>query len=367
MYTPRFSFTQEIIGLLGRIEFVRGKLKDKKLPLHISSDLKQRARLKSTHYSTAIEGNPLTFREVEGLIKKRPEATEDRYAQEVRNYWRAMAFLRVSKAMKITVSEDFIKRLHRIIEVRGPGRRGKQSEYRGQTPPGILFCIRDSVTGEIDYIPPAYDDVPVLMTGLVHWIDKAVDIPVPVKAAIAAYQLLTIHPFSDGNGRLARALSLYILMVGDYDLNGYFSIEEYYFKDIQAYYGNLQMGLPVEYYQGRNNADTTPWITYFLKTMTEAFENIASSADRLHEATGGKLLELSRKEIKLLELALRFEGKPLSLETMANWFGVTKRTMQEWVKEWLTIQLLEPASGKQRITSYVLGVKYRELKFEDIF
>ncbi|EAO7496322.1 hypothetical protein AKL48_24605 [Salmonella enterica] len=52
------------------------------------------------------------------------------------------------------MNEDFIKRLHSIIEVRGSGRRTEESEYRGAMRPGVLFAVYDSVTGQPDYIPP---------------------------------------------------------------------------------------------------------------------------------------------------------------------------------------------------------------------
>lgn len=366
MYNPRFTYTSEIVSFLNQIEFIRGAINAKVIPLHASENLRYRAKIKSSYYSTVIEGNPLTIQQAEEAIKKRTGATVSQHEQEVRNYWRALTFLNKSRALRINVTEEFIKRLHKIIEVRGPGRRGKQSEYRGEMPPGYLFCVRDSVTGDIDYIPPAYEDVPGLMKDLVDWITTPQNMSAPVKAALTAFQLLTIHPFSDGNGRLARALALYLLMLDGYDLNGYFTVEEYYVKDLDNYYKNLQMGLPPNYYDGRNNPDITSWITYFLKIMSEAYVGIYSSAERLHDASEGKLLELSKREIKLLQLAIRFEGRPLSLEMMAEWFEVSKRTMQEWVKDWVAIQLLEPASGVKRVTSYQLGGNYRDLKLEDI-
>ena len=365
-YQPRFSYTDEIVLMLSNLEYHRALINSKPIPLHIAVNLRYQAKLKSTHYSTAIEGNPLSIHNVEEAIKQRSGDTEDRHAQEVRNYWRALTFLSKSKYLKVDISEDFIRVLHRIIEVRGPGRRGKRSTYRGQTPPGYLFCVRDDSTGEIDYIPPAYEEVPFLMTDLVEWIKTVKDMPIPIKAAIAAYQLVTIHPFDDGNGRLARALALYILMEGNYDLNGFFSVEKYYAKNLQLYYDSLQMGLPISYYEGRNNPNLTPWIIFFLKTMVEAYESISASTIRIHEATQGKLLELSSKEIKLLQLALRFEGRLLTLSLISEWFGISKRTVQDWVKDWIAIELLEPASGSTRITSYKLGKRYRDLKLEDV-
>ncbi|MEG6616632.1 Fic family protein [Peptococcaceae bacterium 1198_IL3148] len=366
VYQPKFDFTNEIVMLLSQIEYYRGLVTSKTLPLHISEKLKQRARLKTTHYSTYIEGNQLTLQQVEEVVSKRPDKEENYHEQEARNYWKALSFLNKAKYMNLPVTEDFIKKLHRIIEVRGPGRRGKKSEYRGATPPGVLFCIRDSKTGAVEYIPPYWEEVPELMKELVHWVNSEQTLPIPIKAAITAYQLVTIHPFDDCNGRLARALALYILMVNDYDLKGYFTVEEYYANDLQRYYSSLQMGLPVTYYDGRNNPNLNPWITFFLNTMAQAFKDIANSAMRLYDASEGKLLELSKREIKLLQLALRFEGRSMSLDLMAEWFEVSKRTIQEWVKDWVAIGLLQPASGKKRITSYNLGGRYADLKLSDI-
>lgn len=365
-FKPEFNYTDEIISLLSKIEYYRGIVNATTLPLHVSKNMRYRARLKSTHYSTCIEGNPLSIAQVEEVIKRREGETESRQAQEVRNYFLALNFLSKSKYLKVPVSEDFIQRLHRIIQVRGSGRRGKRSKYRGPMPPGYLFCVRDDKTGNVEYIPPSHEDVPELMADLVEWIRSEMSMPRTVKASIAAYQLVTIHPFDDGNGRLARALALYVLMLNDYDLNGYFTVEEHYAKNLSHYYDSLQMGLPVNYYNGRNNPDMTLWITYFLKTMAEAFTTIASSVVRLNEAAQGKLLELSAKEIKLIQLALRFEGRPLTPGLIAEWFGVTTRTVQEWVKDWIAIKLLEPASGTVRKTSYRLGERYRDLKLEDI-
>lgn len=365
-YQPRFDFTSDLVNLLSKIEYHRGLVTSKTLPLHISEKLKHRAKVKSTHYSTYIEGNPLTMHQVEEIVSRRPDKSENYHTQEVRNYWRALSFLNKAKLKKLPITEEFIKKLHRIIEVRGPGRRGKMSEYRGATPPGVLFCVRDSSTGAVEYIPPYWEEVPGLMKDLVDWIRKEKTLPVPIKAGISAYQFVTIHPFDDGNGRLARALALYILMLNEYDLKGYFTVEENYAKDLQTYYNSLQMGLPISYYEGRNNPNLTPWIIFFLSTMADSFEDIAQSAVRLHEAAKGKLLELSKREIQLLQLALRFEGRSLSLELMAEWFVVSKRTIQEWVKDWVEIGLLEPASGTQRVTSYRLGERYKDLRLSDI-
>lgn len=93
-------------------------------------------------------------------------------------------------------------------------------------PPGVLFAVYDSKTGNPDYIPPEYCDIPELLDELVEYVNTTDDHPLIV-AAVVHYQLVTIHPFEDGNGRTARLLSGYIMDLNGYGFNGIGSLEEY--------------------------------------------------------------------------------------------------------------------------------------------
>ena len=112
-------------------------------------------------------------------------------------------------------------------------------------PPGVLFAVYDSKTGNADYIPPEAKDIPELIDELVEYVNTTDDHPLIV-AAIVHYQLVTIHPFEDGNGRTARLLSGYILDINGYGFNGIGSLEEYFAYDVDEYYNSIQMGLPAE-------------------------------------------------------------------------------------------------------------------------
>lgn len=122
---------------------------------------------------------------------------------------------------------------------------------RGPMPPGVLFAVYDSQTGKPDYIPPEYIDISGLLDELVEYVNTTDDHPLIV-AAIVHYELVTIHPFEDGNGRTARLLSGYILDINGYGFNGIGSLEEYYAYDVSEYYEAIKMGLPALYYSGRN-------------------------------------------------------------------------------------------------------------------
>ena len=119
-------------------------------------------------------------------------------------------------------------------------------------PPGVLFAVYDSQSGKPEYIPPEYSDIPILLDELVEYVNHTDDHPLIV-SAVVHYQLVTIHPFEDGNGRTARLLSGYILDINGFGFNGIGSLEEYFAYDINEYYSSLQMGLPIVYYSGREN------------------------------------------------------------------------------------------------------------------
>ena len=184
--------------------------------------------------------------------------------QEVRNYFLALNYLEE----KVNKKEKFSKKL--ILDVQKLVEKGASKEkigLRGPMPPGVLFAVYDSKTGNPDYIPPEYCDIPGLLDELIEYVNTTDDHPLIV-AAVVHYQLVTIHPFEDGNGRTARLLSGYIMDLNGYGFNGVGSLEEYFAYDIDEYYESIQMGLPALYYFGRENPPHPEiWIHYFLRMV----------------------------------------------------------------------------------------------------
>jgi Fic family protein len=224
--------------------------------------------VRSTHFSTRIEGNRLTLVEAEqALMEGRKFPGRERDTREVQHYFQALEQIEKWVEEGRTVSEERIRQLHALIF---SGKRARPTPYRdGQN------VIRNG-DGAIVYLPPEASDVPGLMKELADWISAAEnEQPVPVVAGLAHYQFVTIHPFFDGNGRTARALATWILYRGGYDLGRFYALEEFYYLDLDGYYNALVTYPHHNYYEGRNTADITPWLVYFINGMATVFETVA--------------------------------------------------------------------------------------------
>ena len=234
------TLTNEILKYITEIDKNRYKVSSVKLPKTVANKLRKNSKKKSSYASNKIEGNPLSESQVDEVIEMDERKHFLKPEQEVRNYFLALNFLEE----KLHSREKFSKKL--ILDVQKLVEKGASEEkigLRGPMPPGMLFAVYDTKTGNPDYIPPEYCDIPGLLDELVEYVNTTDDHPLIV-AAVVHYQLVTIHPFEDGNGRTARLLSGYILDKNGYGFNGIGSLEEYFAYDIDEYYEAIQMGLP---------------------------------------------------------------------------------------------------------------------------
>jgi Fic family protein len=220
-----FAFTPNIVRYLQTIERVRETVRLTILPPMIAEQLRFQAHVRSTHYSTRIEGNRLTLKEAEAVIQqKRVFPGMERDVKEVERYYQTLQQVEKWVEGHQSVTETRIRKIHALLYT---GRRAKPTPYRdGQN------VIREA-RGEIVYLPPEAKDVPALISEMVGWIKRsATELPVPVIAGVAHYQFVTIHPFYDGNGRTARTLTTWLLYQGGYDLGKFYALEEFYTEDL---------------------------------------------------------------------------------------------------------------------------------------
>lgn len=360
MFKPIFSITSNIANNLMRIEAVRQAIKLLPITPKILATLRESARISATHYSTKIEGNRLTEKQVAQVIKDQQHFPgRERDEKEILGYYEALEEIEKLASLKRPITEKEIQRIHAFV-MGGGKKRVKPSLYRdGQN------VIRDGLTHAIVYLPPEAHDVPQLMHDLIDWLKKAEkkELPCPLRAGIAHYEYATIHPYYDGNGRTARLLTTLILHMCGYGLKGIYSLDEYYAQNLSAYYQALTIGPSHNYYLGRAQADITPWLEYFCAGMAESFEKIHAQA--LHAFKDGNkdssdvLRALDAKQRKILLLFAKHDL--ITTKDVALLFTIKPRTARQWCLEWSQKGFLIIADSAKKSRTYQLSPRLRKL------
>ncbi len=295
MFAPSYTITNKILQNIAKIEATEEVIKHSPLLPLWEKQFKEDAVVRSVYHGTHIEGNRLHKDDAKNVLLGKDVIGRPRDIQEVINYRRVIELIDEEARRKIDkITEILIKKLHRTIadKILSPDQAG---EYRLKQ-----VVIRNSQTGEVTFRPPPPMEIPFLMREFVYWInreDKEQIHPV-LKAGIAHHELVRIHPFIDGNGRIARALATLILFLGGYDIRRFFSLEEYYDKDAASYYANLQKA---------SSGDLSAWLEYFTYGAAVEFEKIKekilklSKDVKLKEKFGGQQIYLTERQIKIVE------------------------------------------------------------------
>lgn len=356
-FKPNFNITPTITKALLEIE--RHKEIIEHLPFSTSmlASLRESARLMSTHYSTQIEGNQLSPKEVEQAIKKTRAGFpgRERDKLEVQHYYKALEEVeRLAKKPGLIAEKD-VQRIHGVVM------RGKASPtpYReGQN------IIKDSSSDTIVYMPPEFGDVPVLMRELLAWVNAQIqseELPVAIIAAIAHYQYATIHPYYDGNGRTARLFTTLILHKSGYGLKGIYSLEEYYAKNLKGYYTSLDVNEHHNYYMGRTEADITPFVEYFCAGMAVSFARIRAKAEEEERQPDQSPLLRKLNAHQKQALTLFVEQEEVRSVELAQHLGISPRSAAELCIKWAEEGFLKVGNPSKKARTYMLGERFEGL------
>lgn len=345
--------TNETLKYVAEIEKNRFRVSNVKISRDVATKLRKNSKKKSSFASNKIEGNPLTEKQVGEVIDRDERKHFLKPEQEVRNYFLALNYLEEKAKKKEKLSKKLILDVQKYV-VKGASK--EKIGLRGPMPPGILFAVYDSQTGTPDYIPPESSEIPGLLDELVDYVNTTDDHPLIV-AALVHYQLATIHPFEDGNGRTARLISGYILDINGYGFNGVGSLEEYFAYDVDEYYESLQMGLPALYYSGRNEPPRPEiWINYFLR-MVQLYSNkvYELSESSSCQEVEGSVSYLKEKEKALLSFLIKRYRREFTPIEVSKVIGVTNKTIVNRLSVLAKNGFVEPMIVNERVRSYKLS------------
>ena len=357
-FEPRYTITPKIANFLMRIEAAKEKVTSLPLTPIVLKSLRETARLYTTHYSTMIEGNALAPAQVEEVLKHKGHFPgRERDENEVKGYYAALTQVEQWAASRTLITEKMIQTLHALVMSDGRTNISPTVYRDGQN------VIRDGHTRSIIYMPPEAKDVKTLMDGMINWIAQNQDVPCAIVAGIAHYQFATIHPYYDGNGRTARLLTTLILHLGSYDLKGLYSLEEYYAKNLGAYYEAISVGESHNYYMGRAESDITKWVEYFVGGMAVSFENVVKRMAKSYALGSPDASALMRtldpRKRKALELFQEFQS--VTGRQIGELFGFKPRTSTQLCATWVEEGFLTITDFSNKGRKYRLSKKYEAL------
>lgn len=203
---------------------------------------------------------------------------------------------------------------------------------------------------KVHYEAPPSSAVPQMMADLLQWINDADFDPV-LKAAVAHLWFVTIHPFSDGNGRLARTITDMLLAKADATPYRFYSMSAQIALERQEYYEMLEQ-------TQKGSLDITQWIVWFVKMVDKAIESSIETISRtLSKASfweSNRHIAMNERQTKMINLLWDgFEGKL----TTSKWAKINKcstdtalRDIQDLVRK----GILERTDAGGRSTGYEL-------------
>ncbi|MEK7533670.1 MAG: Fic family protein [Patescibacteria group bacterium] len=294
MYQPQFVITNKILKTIGIVEAAKEVIENSPLVPAWEAKFREEALVRTVHHGTHIEGNDLSKNEAEKVLAGHTIVGRERDIQEVLNYRNVLKFIGDFQGKNI--SEEVIKHLHALIAYRLlPD--DQVGEYRK-----TQVVVKNAQTGEVTFRPPPAVEVPFLVDDFVDWVNNvgSEDVHPALKAGMVHYELVRIHPFLDGNGRVARAVATLVLFSEGYDIKRFFSLEEYYDREPMHYYDALQS-------VGKMDGNLNTWLEYFTEgiaiELTRIKEKVKSlSTDlKIKKSLGGHQLALTERQIKIME------------------------------------------------------------------
>ncbi len=256
-YVPNYTINEKIRNNLQEIEKLRSRIHGSRILPEAEASIRLRASVESVHSSTSIEGNPLNINEVRAVIVSDKILTKEEYAEiEVRNYKKALDFIDKRRHGSSEIELADILELHRIItdDLLDKTRSGKIRKN-----PVYI----ENQNHEVVYTAIEVNKIGGALNDLVEWIKNSrFSVHPVIIAAMIHLRIAAIHPFADGNGRTARALTSLFLALNQYDCGGALVLDSYYASDRQAYYEILRL-VNGKNYATSAKADLTAWLEYF--------------------------------------------------------------------------------------------------------
>ena len=281
-YLSNLTFTAEQVSALRSLGECRGRqtLFEKQRP-EVLRELRTVATIESTDSSNRLEGITAPGARIKDLVLHNTNP-RNRSEQEIAGYRDALELIHeAGKDMPVSVNviRQLHSRVYSYLSEDGGRWKAADNDIVERGPGGEILRVRFSAVSAVA-TPHAMDSLAESYQAAV----QAGQEPL-VLIPLAVLDFLCIHPFRDGNGRVARLITLLLLYHFDYEVGRYISLERIFEKTKESYYGTLEASS-----QGWHESehDAGPWLDYFWGVLQRAYTEFEERVGHLGAGRGAK-------------------------------------------------------------------------------
>lgn len=344
-----FVLSSDLLALISEIERHRGFLASLTLPKKLSDRLSSDKGKREAYYSSHIEG-AVTSLEVALLHLNQPsrEDYEDESLQMIVNnrdaldYVRAQSSKPFSHGMICELQKILVRNTHKLKPI-------TVGAYRQ----GPIYVV-DGLGQVVCEGPPA-SAMSVMMESYVRWLNAETGLHPLITGALAHLYFVHVHPFDDGNGRSARALSNLYLMKSDYQFINFLAPSDYFDHHRGDYYQSIRN-------TEAHGSDATFFILYYLKALAEQLKTVQieiqkeNKANDIRDLISAKVqAQLDKKQIKALQWMLE-NPEAMTTKKYCKLGHCSDETARKDFNRLMDVGLIEQI-GQGRATGYFLKSK----------
>lgn len=303
-------------------------------------ELKSLATVRSVGASNRIEGNKMSDEEVDVVLQK-IDITKltDRDSQEVVGYFEVLDLISESY-VNISLSESHIKNLHNVLMKYSANNQWHKGNYK-QHSNAVEASFPDGTRQIIFQTTKAGFATEDAIRQLLNWYNSETDVHPLIKVASFVYDFLSVHPFQDGNGRLSRLISTFLLLRKGYKWIQYVSFEHEIENRKNEYYQVLR-----NCQAQRPNEDITVWIQFFLSCLSNIQLQLITKLNK-----SGLETKLSPREKSIFMI---IQNRPnIQSGKIAEKLAIPAPTVKRILSELLKKGLIEK-QGSGRNVSYTI-------------
>lgn len=302
--------------------------------------------------SSQMEGASTTRRVAKNMLR-RNISPKTRSEQMIYNNYQAIRFIVDHKDSPM--SESLLLQIHYLMTDKTMENPDDAGRFRVDD----TIAVANGLTGEIVHYPPSFKEIPPFIEDLCRFLNdeegSAFIHPI-IKALTAHFMISFVHPFTDGNGRTARAVFYWYMLKKGYWLTEYLSVSRVIYRTKTAYENSFL-------FAENDRNDIGYFLTYNLRVLGVAFRDLQSYIQRKitqkqAAVDFSRLGFLNERQATIMAMVRDDPRIVLSVGDIAGKFQVSQPTAKSDIDKLVDRDLLERIEVNGRLYNYVKGSKF---------